>query len=312
MASPMLCLRSPFSEMLSSYYQLRVMRTSLRARDKKRQSYNPYKINQRARISTISRDEAKQREGNNAMSSKPPNVPVRSATAGPGSTSPPAQPVTSDINAHHQSSENEEAQAFADALPQGDTSIQNPRLPRSVQAVFLRPLKRTAHYGYPCCDLQLRSYSARNVEFFADFALRAAYYLHLPAAGPIPLPRITERWTVPRSNFVFKKSQENFERITMRRLIQIQDGHPESVEVWLAFLRKHAYHGVGMKANVWQQEKLGVGKTMDVSLENLKQAMQPKWAHFGRRKTLETSERAYEMMKDPAFQQSQEAPQIGV
>ena len=115
----------------------------------------------------------------------------------------------------------------------------------------------------------------------------------------------------------------------MRRLIQIQDGHPESVEVWLAFLRKHAYHGVGMKANVWQQEKLGkcrqclrtytwlmlvlgVGKTMDVSLENLKQAMQPKWAHFGRRKTLETSERAYEMMKDPAFQQPQEAPPIGV
>lgn len=243
--------------------------------------------------------------------------------------SPPAQSVTSDINAHRKSSENENAQAFADALPQGGTSIQHPRLPRSVQAVFLRPLKRTAHYGYPCCDLQLRSYSARNVEFFADFALRAAYYLHLPAAGPVPLPRITERWTVPRSNFVFKKSQENFERITMRRLIQIQDGHPESVEVWLAFLRKHAYHGVGMKANVWQQEKLGkcpeylgtntwlmlvlgVGKTMDVSLENLKQAMQPKWAHFGRRKTLETSERAYEMMKDQAFQQAREAPPIGV
>ena len=134
---------------------------------------------------------------------------------------------------------------------------------------------------------------------------------------------------MPRSNFVFKKSQENFERITMRRLIQIQDGHPETMEVWLAFLRKHAYHGVGMKANVWQQEKLGkcrrcpgtctwlilvlgVGKTMDVSLENLKQAMQPKWAHFGRRKTLETSERAYEMMKDQAFQQAVEAPPMGV
>lgn len=47
---------------------------------------------------------------------------------------------------------------------------------------------------------------------------------------------------------------------------------------------------------------IGVGKTMDVSLENLKQAMEPKWAHFGRRKTLETSERAFEMMKGEAFQ----------
>jgi len=56
---------------------------------------------------------------------------------------------------------------------------------------------------------------------------------------------------------VHKKSQENFERITMRRLIQIQDGHPETVEIWLAFIRKHAYYGVGMKANVWEHEKLG-------------------------------------------------------
>lgn len=130
-------------------------------------------------------------------------------------------------------------------------------MPRSVQAVFLKPLKRKAHYGCPSCDLQLRSYNVRNVEFFADFALRAAYYLHLPALGPIPLPRITERWTVPRSNFVNKKSQENFERITLRRLIQIHDGHPETVEIWLAFLRKHAYYGVGMKANVWEHESLG-------------------------------------------------------
>lgn len=131
------------------------------------------------------------------------------------------------------------------------------RMPRSVQAVYLKPLKRKAQYGYPSCDLQLRSYNVRNVEFFADFALRAAYYLRLPALGPIPLPRITERWTVPRSNFVNKKSQENFERVTLRRLIQIHDGHPETVEIWLAFLRKHAYYGVGMKANVWEHESLG-------------------------------------------------------
>ena len=43
---------------------------------------------------------------------------------------------------------------------------------------------------------------------------------------------------------------------------------------------------------------------MDVSLENLKQAMEPKWAHLGRRKTLETSERAFEMMRSEAFQSS--------
>jgi ribosomal protein S10 len=110
----------------------------------------------------------------------------------------------------------------------------------------------------PSCDLQLRSYNVRNIEFFADFALRAAYYLDLPASGPVPLPRITERWTVPRSNFVHKKSQENFERITFRRLVKIQDGHPETVQIWLAFLKKHAYYGIGMKVNVWEYDRLGL------------------------------------------------------
>ncbi|MCJ1404463.1 mitochondrial 37S ribosomal protein rsm10 [Xylographa trunciseda] len=189
-----------------------------------------------------------------------------------------------------------------------DSGSTIPRLPRSVQAVYLRPLKRKAEYGIPSCDLQLRSYSVRNVEFFADFALRAAYYLNLAAAGPIPLPRITERWTVPRSNFVMKKSQENFERITLRRLIQIQDGHPDVVEIWLAFLRKHAYHGVGMKANVWNYEPLGVGKTMDVSLENLKQVLEPKWAHFGRKKNLDTSEKVMEMMNSDRLRKMDDGP----
>ena len=131
------------------------------------------------------------------------------------------------------------------------------RPPRNVAAAYLTPLRRRAEYGVPSCDLQLRSYTVRNVEFMADFAMRAAYYLHLPASGPIPLPKIIERWTMPRSNFVHKKSQENFERVTLRRMIQIQDGHPETVQVWLAFLRKHAFYGVGMKANVWQHEELG-------------------------------------------------------
>ena len=41
-------------------------------------------------------------------------------------------------------------------------------------------------------------------------------------------------------------------------MVQIQDGHPDTVQIWLAFLRKYAYYGVGMKANVWEYEKLGM------------------------------------------------------
>ena len=122
---------------------------------------------------------------------------------------------------------------------------------------------------------------------------------------------------MPRSNFVNKKSQENFERITLRRLIQIRDGHAETVEIWLAFLRKHAYYGIGMKANIWEHEKLGersdfrhepkfltkagVGKTMDISLERLKYVLEPRWIYFGRKKNLSTSEKVVEMLKSERF-----------
>ena len=43
----------------------------------------------------------------------------------------------------------------------------------------------------------------------------------------------------------------------MRRLIQIRDGEAQAQELWLAFLRKHAYYGVGMKANVWEFSGIG-------------------------------------------------------
>ncbi|KAI2697696.1 hypothetical protein CBS147332_8679 [Penicillium roqueforti] len=158
------------------------------------------------------------------------------------------------------------------------------RLPRSVQAIYLRPLRRKVEYGLPVCDLQLRSYSVRNVEFFTDFAIRAAYYLNLPVSGPVPLPRIVERWTVPRSNFVHKKSQENFERITLRRLVQIKDGNPQAVQAWLAFLRKHAFYGVGMKANVWEHDSLDAGKAMDASVAEVEETLRPELAQFGQRK----------------------------
>ncbi|KAI2630595.1 30S ribosomal protein S10, mitochondrial [Hypoxylon sp. NC1633] len=175
------------------------------------------------------------------------------------------------------------------------------RLPRAVQALYLQPLRREAEYGVPSCNLQLRSFSIPNLEFFCDFALRAAYYLKLPAFGPVPLPKIVERWTVPRSHFIFKKSQENFERITRRRLIQIRDGHPETVQIWLAYLQKHAYYGIGMKANVWEFDDLDVGKKMDSELKTLQEIVDQKMESFGRDKTMGTVEKVKELLATERF-----------
>ncbi|KAJ9628624.1 mitochondrial 37S ribosomal protein rsm10 [Taxawa tesnikishii (nom. ined.)] len=119
--------------------------------------------------------------------------------------------------------------------------------------------------------------------------------------GAHPLPKITERWTVPRSNFIHKKSQENFERITLRRLIQIQDGHPEVVQIWLGFLQKYAYYGVGMKANVWEYSSLDVGKEMDEQAEKVKSNVEEKFSLFGKRKDLAGEGDVERLMNDEVF-----------
>jgi small subunit ribosomal protein S10 len=147
------------------------------------------------------------------------------------------------------------------------------RLPKAIQATYLAPLRRDAtkppSRATTVCQLSLRSYNVRNLEVFADFALRAAYFLKLPTKGTTSLPRKTERWTVPRGPFVHKKSQENFERITLGRRIEIYEGHPDVVATWLAFLRKHQYYGVGMKANVWEYGSLDAPAEMDREAEKI-------------------------------------------
>lgn len=40
---------------------------------------------------------------------------------------------------------------------------------------------------------------------------------------------------------------------------------------------------------------------MNVSLENLKAIMEPRWAHFGRKKTSETAEKVMELMNSEKF-----------
>ena len=49
-------------------------------------------------------------------------------------------------------------------------------------------------------------------------------------AGPIPLPTVINRWTVLRSPHVDKKSREQFEMRTHKRVIDILDSRAQTVD----------------------------------------------------------------------------------
>ncbi|EXJ80268.1 hypothetical protein A1O1_08410 [Capronia coronata CBS 617.96] len=220
-------------------------------------------------------------------SSTPKQTPAQQSAKAPRrsreeKSKSPEQEVSAIVSRSQSQSQPEGSSgSTAEAAGAEDTSSSAPTIPPNVLAAYRTPLRHTPTHGIPVAELQLRSYSVRNLEFYADFAVRAAYYLGLPCTGPAPLPRKRERWTVLKSNFVNKKAQENFERITLKRLITVFDGQPEVVEIWLAFLRKWQFYGVGMKANVWQWEELDVAGKMDRDFAALEKQLDDKLRLFG-------------------------------
>lgn len=124
------------------------------------------------------------------------------------------------------------------------------------------PLEPT--YGYHVATLHLRAYddSLADLSFFTNFALRSARALGLPTTGAAALPTSTWLRTVPRSPFVHKKSQQNFWRRTHKRAIKVFDGDEQVVQAWLAYLRKEAFPGVGMKAQYFTYREVGWGNSL--------------------------------------------------
>ena len=60
--------------------------------------------------------------------------------------------------------------------------------------------------------------------------VRTAAKTGADVTGPIPLPVKIERWTVLRSPHVDKKSREQFELRTHKRLLDINDSRPQTMD----------------------------------------------------------------------------------
>lgn len=128
---------------------------------------------------------------------------------------------------------------------------------RSVYLPFFHP--RT--HDIPVANIQFRSHHTHLLDLFTHFATHAAYSLGIPISRVVYLPTKHTLWTVPRSPFIHKKSQENFERRVHKRAIKAWDADPEVVERWCRYLRHHALGGVGMRVTKWERMPLGVGVT---------------------------------------------------
>ncbi len=78
--------------------------------------------------------------------------------------------------------------------------------------------------------IRIKAYDHRLLDQSASEILDTAGRTGSRTAGPIPLPTSIEKYTVLRGPHVDKKAREQFEIRTHRRLIDILDPTPQTVD----------------------------------------------------------------------------------
>ena len=78
--------------------------------------------------------------------------------------------------------------------------------------------------------IRLKAYDHRVLDTSAKEILETAKRTGADVVGPIPLPTRIEKFTVLRSPHIDKKSREQFEIRTHKRLMDIIDPTPQTVD----------------------------------------------------------------------------------
>jgi len=78
--------------------------------------------------------------------------------------------------------------------------------------------------------IRLKAYDHRVLDQSAQQIVETAERTGADVVGPVPLPTKIERFTVRRSPFIDKDSQEHFEIRTHKRLIDIIDPGSETID----------------------------------------------------------------------------------
>ena len=78
--------------------------------------------------------------------------------------------------------------------------------------------------------IRLKAYDHRSLDAAASEIIGTARRTGAQVSGPIPLPTDIERVTVLRSPHIDKKSREQFETRTHKRIVDINDHTQQTVE----------------------------------------------------------------------------------
>lgn len=95
--------------------------------------------------------------------------------------------------------------------------------------------------------IRLKAYDHHILDESSRQIVETAEHTGAKVAGPVPLPTKIERYCVMRSPFIDKDSQEHFEMRTHKRLIDIVDPTPQTIN---ALMRLSLPAGVDIEIKI--------------------------------------------------------------
>ena len=78
--------------------------------------------------------------------------------------------------------------------------------------------------------IKLKAYDHKRLDWAVGEIVETTRRTGAKVVGPVPLPTVRNRWTVLRSPHVDKKSREQFEIRTHKRIMEILEPTPQTVD----------------------------------------------------------------------------------
>jgi len=85
----------------------------------------------------------------------------------------------------------------------------------------------------PKLRIKIRAYDNKIIDIATKTIIDTAERNSAKVVGPVPLPTETKKFSVNRSTFVHKPSQEQFEMRTHKRLIDILSPTPKAIDAFM-------------------------------------------------------------------------------
>lgn len=91
-------------------------------------------------------------------------------------------------------------------------------------------MTKTDQVAHPRIRIKIRAYDHKLIDLSTKQIVDTAKRSGASISGPIPLPTEISKYTVLRSTFVHKDSREQFEMRVHKRLVDILDPTPKTID----------------------------------------------------------------------------------